>query len=245
MMNLFGDEEPAAARGSFQPKPEGVIRGPQSSLATQGQDVVSGSSEAPSEAQEAAPAPPAGVVRCSTKELLEALGVRDHALRYAIKRGRLDGTWTIAESGAYRWDKEAAVTRWETTSRTGRGVRQPPPTPAQLAAATDITNAAAAATSIDEIELLLSPERLQFLDLQGATRVQKILQAKLLKLEYDQAAGDLVLKAQVTKEAFEEAKRVRQALAAIPSRMRSHGLDASLARTLETELERATEGLAR
>lgn len=186
--------------------------------------------------------------RISRRQLAALLGVRLNAVQYATNEGRLEGTYVKDERGTFRYDEAAAVQRWAETSKTGRGVRRSsraPPTEAQEAAADELSTAAADATTIDETERLLSAENLRHLDLMEATRIEKILKAKKLKLEYDQAAGVLVLKAQVTKEAFDEAKRVRQALSSLPSRLRSQGLDAAMARTLEKELDRALEGLAR
>jgi len=194
---------------------------------------------------------PEPAARLSPRKLAERLGVRLAAVQYAIRTGRLEGTFERDPRGRYHFDAEAALERWASTSKTGRGAGLGEDSGDDGEGADDseldklLEAAAVSGDPVDQLGRLLAPDNLGRLKMHDATRVEKILKALILRLEYQKAAGALVLKSAVEQAAYDEAKRVRQALSAIPSRMRSQGLDAAHAKALGLELERALEGLAK
>lgn len=160
------------------------------------------------------------------------IGRTGTAVRFAIKRGRIQVQ--VIEGRKYI-DPETAVRDWErntdkiASQKALKNVgKKPGPKPQQIP---------------------YKPERYQGLTTADAERREKVYKSRLSELKYLEQAGELVNIKDVKKQAFEAARKVRDAIMNIPARL-CHELAAEtdphvLENRLAKELAQALESLAR
>lgn len=158
----------------------------------------------------------------SQRELGRRLGVTDKAVRKGIKAGRLEGLVGHDERGQpVILDADAAVQAWTATSRrsdadsgtrTGPHLVAPPPSPVAPPVGAVLEpmppSAAPSGATVISADTLVEAQRLATVE-----------RARKLALENDITEGKLVSVQGASKEAFDGARTIREAILNIPARI--------------------------
>ena len=136
----------------------------------------------------------------TTKEFSEIIGVSIDAVRMAVREGRITG---VKDNGVWKLDPEAAKREWECNT--------------QKSPAT-VKNRQAMHTLGEHDDSMSFAE---------AERLEKVWKAKIAETKAKKEMGELVPAEKVGRDAFEIARKVRDAILMVPARV-SHELAAEV-----------------
>jgi hypothetical protein len=145
----------------------------------------------------------AGETRLSLRGLARELGVSEKAVRNGVKSGRLHGCLERDEAGRVSvFDLALARREWRGNAGKPARMRAEPQDSAADAGDEQPTGVVISASTLNEAQRLATIER-----------------ARRLRLENDLREGQLVEVSRASKEAFESARIIREAMLNLPARL--------------------------
>lgn len=157
-------------------------------------------------------------------EFSKIVGVTNQAVVYAIKKGKVPSAKKV--KGVWQLNRVKAKKEWDANTD-----------PIASAKGKKLRVSKKKEKAIDKAEVF-EPKTFEGLTLADADRQDKVYKARMSQLKYLKESGELVSIADVKREAFEIARKVRDALMSIPARV-SHELAVETdPHTLELQLQK-------